>query len=80
MADDVASGDSSDSERELSDNSDSTSPHVARSRKRLRHEESWGRNKRKRLHNAGKMYVSSKGVVVPPRLPGNDCKCSLHCF
>ena len=80
MADDVASGDSSDSERELSDNSDSTSPPVARSRKRLRHEESWGRNKRKRLRNAGKMYVSSKGVVVPPRLPGNDCKCSLHCF
>ena len=40
----------------------------------------WKRNKRKCLRNRGKEYVNSKGVIVPPRMCGKDCKCSLCCF
>ena len=50
------------------------------SRKRLRKTEQWKRNKRKCLRNRGKEYVNSKGVIVPPRMCGKDCKCSLRCF
>ena len=49
-----------------------------RTRKRAWWEMTWKTNKR--LRNAGKSYVTWKGVVVPPRVTGSDCKCSMGCF
>ena len=58
----------------------STASPMRGSRKRQRHPEEWGRNKRKKLRNLGQEYVSTAGKVVPPRRPGNECRCAMHCF
>ena len=74
----------SESENESAYSTDDTNDAAtlpnARTRKRVRREKDWISNKRKKLRNAGKMYVNSKRVVVPPRVCGSDCKCSMGCF
>jgi len=51
------------------------------SRKRKRNENLWNKNKRKKLINAGKEYVSSSGKTVPAKqFPGlKDRCCRRHC-
>ena len=86
MADSTeASSSSSSTDSETSDDihntsEDETSLPVGCTRKRPRMEMTWQKNKRKRLRNEGKSYITSKGSAVPPRVTGNDCKCSMGCF
>ena len=62
-----------------SSSSDESATPLTCTRKRVRREQCWVKWWKK-LRNAGKMYVNSKGVVVPPRVSGYDCKCPMHCF
>ena len=79
-SDSIVSDDSDQADHDTSSSSsDESATPLTRTRKRVRHELCWVRNKRKKLRNTGKMYVNSKGVV-PPRVSGYDCKCPMHCF
>ena len=51
-----------------------------RTRKRLRKPDQWKRIKRKCLRNRGKEYIDSNDALIPPRVCGKECKCSLRCF
>ncbi|KAJ8914399.1 hypothetical protein NQ315_017493 [Exocentrus adspersus] len=50
-----------------------------RTRKRLRNENEWRRNKIKRLRNSGKMYKNWKNNLVSARKMRGPCTCILKC-
>ncbi|CAH2242324.1 jg19937 [Pararge aegeria aegeria] len=41
--------------------------------------DTWADNKRKRLKNEGKVYLSKRGHIVPAKVIGNPCNCKYNC-
>lgn len=52
-----------------------------KSRKRMRNESEWKKNKRKYLKSSGKSFINVKGQIVPAKTfsPTNSC-CNLKCY
>lgn len=49
-------------------------------RKRIRMEEKWMRNVRKKNRASGLSYISSRGVMVPPKQLKGICSCLHKCY
>ncbi|KAK0183179.1 hypothetical protein PV327_001246 [Microctonus hyperodae] len=52
-----------------------------KSKKRMRNESEWKKNKRKYLKSSGKSFINVKGQIVPAKTfsPANSC-CNLKCY
>lgn len=49
-------------------------------KRKVRNEQKWKRNERKRKLAEGKRYINSTGVEIGPRVTGSECNCKYRCF
>lgn len=70
----------SDSEDSEIDESNTPNLKKQKGKKRLRRENQWRRNVRKKRLTAGEKHVNTKDVTVLEKRMGNPCNCKRKCF